>query len=96
MKMEDYTMTMISPESYADDIKDLPYEKLVDKRNELIEELHQIEKSGTSYDKMHDEGYTDVIYQMTNHYLVEVTKLLNEKYNQIVWSRDNYKRNELI
>ena len=89
-------MTMISPESYADDIKDLPYEKLVDKRNELIEELHQIEKSGTSNDKMHDEDYTDVIYQMTNHYLVEVTKLLNEKYNQIVWSRDNYKRNELI
>jgi uncharacterized protein with HEPN domain len=83
--MEDYTMTMMSPESYADDIKDLPYEKLVDIRNELIEELHKIEKSGTAYYKIHDEGYTDVIYQMTNHYLVEVTKLLNEKYNQIVW-----------
>ena len=79
-------MTMISPEQYADDIKDLSYEKLVGERHELIEALHRFENNYTSDYKPDIDNYSDVIYQMQNKYLVEVTKLLNEKYNEIVWS----------
>jgi len=81
-------MTMISPEQYADDIKDLSYEKLVSERNELIEALHRFENQYTPDAKPDVCDYSDVVYQMQNQYLVEITELLNEKYNKIVWSRE--------
>ena len=77
-------MTMISPEDYAQDIKNLSYEELVVARNNLITALHQFELEYNPNEIGERDNYTDVIYQMDNLYLVEVTKLLNGKYNKMV------------
>lgn len=81
-------MTMISPKQYSDNIKDLPYSKLIDERNILVEKLHKFEDKYVIGVIADNNSYDNVTYQMTNHYLVEVTKLLNEKFNQIVWSEE--------
>jgi len=79
---------MISPESYADTVKDRSYEELVRIRDRLIREIRRFEKKRTTEDWNIVCPSPDVVYQMNNDYLIEITRLLNEKFNLMVNGTD--------
>ena len=77
---------MMSPDAYAENIKDLTYGELVNERNRLIRSLQKFENNDiTDKEKLIDPS-PEVVYQCNNWYLIEVTKLLNDTYNLSLWS----------
>lgn len=86
-------MTMISPEVYLDNLRDLPYLELISERDRLIGFIRTYEKAekagpdndpDVSGDLNH--GFGQVKYQVYLEYLSALCQFMQEKYNQeYVW-----------
>ena len=74
---------MISPENYAEERQDQPFEKLVAERDALIKEIRLFEKH-------RDEMLRDIsidpspeaVYLMNLEYLAKLCALLSQKYRE--------------
>lgn len=76
---------MISPQTYADGIKDKSYEELIEEREKLIREIKHFEKHRKEL--MNNEKKMifpspDVEYQMNLEYLGSLCVLLSDKFNE--------------
>jgi len=80
---------MIDPDSYVDNIKDLSYPELVRERNRLLQKLHDFEDDKVTKDERKRNPSPEVVYQCNNLYLIEATKLLNDKFNENLWNETN-------
>ncbi len=71
---------LISPETYAEDIKGMSLAELITERNRLIEEIREIEEGIGDNDILIDYHHgIDTIYSHNHWYLVEVCRLIGEK-----------------
>ena len=71
---------LISPETYAEDIKGMSLAELITERNRLIEEIREIEEGMSDNDILIDYHHgIDTIYLNNHLYLVEVCRLIGEK-----------------
>lgn len=78
---------MIAPEFYIEELKAASYEELIAKRRELINMLYDFEQEyseGLSDQAMIISPSPEVMYQMHNKYLIEITNLIHKKFNKIV------------
>lgn len=81
---------MISPLSYIAEHENDTFEQLLQERDCLIAEIHELEKIVYSEDRS-DEAWSicpqpDVRYQMNLDYLSELCAFISKKYNrEIVW-----------
>ena len=73
---------MVNPQSYANKLKDLSYEELITRRNQLIDDLHKFETGNITDRERMKRPSPEVVYQHKNLYLIKVTKLLSEKFNK--------------
>lgn len=75
---------MICPESFIEDYREYSYAELIEVRNKLVIELIEYENSLKSgwFDNERVEPGPDVIYQMNQEYLIEVIRLMQEKYDE--------------
>lgn len=77
---------MMSPKTYANEHKNDSFEEIIEMRNDLVDELKDLEKIVFDKEKKDDEWSIcpgpDVQYQMTLEYLAEVCVMLGEKYNK--------------
>ena len=77
-------MSMISPETFAEEHADKTYEELIEVRNELIRDIKQFEKNpsneGTDF-IMICPG-PDVVYQMNYEYLSKICLLIVQKFQE--------------
>ena len=76
-------MSMISPETYAEQYKDMSYEELLPVRDELIQDIWKFEKS-------EDKGgdylpSPKTIYQVYLEYLGKLCELITDKYRDLQW-----------
>lgn len=81
---------MISPEVYMEQLKDAPYAKLIQERDQLIENIRKFEKAELAGDRSDPEWkYSpspEVRYQMHLEYLSALCRFMHDKYNQeYVW-----------
>ncbi len=79
-------MSMLSPNAFVDEYRDMPYEELLPIRDELIEEIRDFEKHGGG-----DTGICpspDVIYQVNLEYLAKLCELIAEKYRDKLWDQE--------
>lgn len=76
---------MMSPESFVRAYKDEPIEEIIKRRDELIDNIKNLEKIVFSKDRSSDEWNfhpgPDVQYQVNLEYLSQICILLSEKYN---------------
>ena len=76
---------MMSPEMYVELNKDEPIEEIIKIRDELIDNIKDLEKIVFSKDRNSDEWNfhpgPDVRYQVNLEYLSQICILLSEKYN---------------
>ena len=76
---------MMSPESFAIAYKDEPIEEIIKRRDELIDNIKDLEKIVFSKDRSSEEWSfhpgPDVSYQVNLEYLSKICILLSEKYN---------------
>ncbi len=76
---------MMSPESFVRAYKDEPIEEIIKIRDELIDNIKELEKIVFSKDRSSDEWNfhpgPDVRYQVNLEYLSQICILLSEKYN---------------
>jgi len=80
---------MIGPGSYANSIKDLSYEKLVNERNRILQVLQKFENDDLTDAERTRCPSPEVVYQCNNLYLIEVTKLLNDIFNENLWNEED-------
>lgn len=74
---------MISPETYAEELKNEPLERLIKERNNLLKEIIHFEKSRKkSSDAEVVCPSPETQYYWNMHYLVEVSKLIINKYDE--------------
>lgn len=73
-------MTMISPEMFAEEYENMSYEELLPVRDDLIEDIRSLEKSGENNNY---PGNTQ--YQVELGYLGKLCELIAEKYRFIFW-----------
>ena len=79
-------MSMISPEMYVEEYKDMTYEELLPVRDELIEAIRSFEKNGDS-----DNGYQPspkTIYQVHLEYLGKLCELIADKFRDMQWEEE--------
>jgi len=79
---------MISPRSYANNIRNLPYEELVNERNRISQVLNKFENDELTDAERARNPSPEVVYQCNNLYLIEVTKLLNDRFNESLWNEN--------
>lgn len=76
---------MMSPESFVRAYKDEPIEEIIKIRDELIDNIKNLEKIVFSKDRSSEEWNfhpgPDVRYQVNLEYLSQICILLSEKYN---------------
>lgn len=76
---------MMSPEMYVELYRDEPIEKIIKIRDELIDNIKDLEKIVFSKERSSDEWNfhpgPDVRYQVNLEYLSQICILLSEKYN---------------
>ena len=70
---------MISPDYYRNTIIDYDIDDLVKERNKLLREISRFERNEISEDEKCVSPSPLTIYQCNNEYLIEVTKLINER-----------------
>ncbi len=78
-------MSMISPETYISELKDKSYEELIKERNTLMRDIKYFEKHRKEL--THDENIVchptpETQYYWHLHYLVELIKLIIDKYEE--------------
>ncbi len=88
---------MISPDRYAEQLKDASYLELIAERDELISSIRNFENNEKAGIRNLDEWNVcptpDVRYQMYLDYLVEICSLMQGKYNQeYVWGKRTLKQ----
>ena len=71
---------MISPEAYVDNIKDKSYKNLLKERDKLIQNLKIFEKHYKNIDEPTTYPSFEIIYLYNLDYLIEIWKLVKEKY----------------
>ncbi|MDD4548075.1 MAG: hypothetical protein PHI05_04980 [Bacilli bacterium] len=73
---------MISPAIYKEQIEKLCLGELLKERNKIIRDIRRFEKTKDmdSFEIIMNPSPA-VVYQCNNDYLVEVTKVINEKFN---------------
>lgn len=76
---------MMSPEMYVELNRDEPIEEIIKIRDELIDNIKNLEKIVFSKDRSSEEWNfhpgPDVRYQVNLEYLSQICVLLSEKYN---------------
>lgn len=70
---------MISPDFYRSEIIDYELDELVKERNKLIKEINRFEKNKITEEERMISPSPLTVYQCNNEYLIEVTKLINER-----------------
>ena len=88
---------MISPESYAEQLKDASYLDLIAERDGLIRGIRHYEKNEKAGFRDPNEWgicpQPDVRYQMYLDYLAEVCSVMRKKYNhEYVWGNPTPKQ----
>ena len=76
-------MSMVSPDYYVDDYKDMSYEELLPIRGELIEDIKAFEKSDGLPSGMYPSPSTR--YQVHLEYLGKLCELIAEKFRDMEW-----------
>ena len=76
-------MTMISPEMFVEEYENMSYEELLPVRDELIEDIQGLEKSG---DNNNYPGNTQ--YQVELEYFGKLCELIAEKFRDKQWETD--------
>ncbi len=76
-------MTMISPEMFIEEYENMSYEELLPARDELIEDIRGLEKSGDN-----DNYPGNTKYQVELEYLGKLCELIAEKFNDKQWETD--------
>lgn len=76
-------MTMISPEMFIEEYENKSYEELLPVRDELIEGIRSLEKSGDS-----NTYPGNTRYQFELKYLGKLCELIAEKFNDKQWETD--------
>ena len=81
---------MISPEGFAEEVKDLSYPEMIRERDKLIRFLQDFEKKEMAGDRSDPEWNRSpsatVRYQMYFEYLAALCRLMHDKYNsEYVW-----------
>ena len=76
-------MSMISPETYADQYKDMSYEELLPIRDDLIRDIWNFEKSEDTGGSIQPSPKT--IYQVYLEYLGKLCELIADKYRDLQW-----------
>ncbi len=75
-------MTMISPEMFIEEYENMSYEELLSVRDELIEGIRSLEKSGDN------ENYPEnTRYQVELEYLGKLCELIAEKFRDMQWDK---------
>ena len=82
---------MISPSAYVMDLEKATFEEIIEKREELLEEIENLEKIVFDKEKKDSDWKIDpgpdVRYQVSLEYLAELCQLLSSKYNEeIAWA----------
>ena len=77
---------MISPKTFVDEYRNYSIEEIIEVRNDLINEIKDLEKIVFSKDR-NNEAWgicpgPDVQYQVNLEYLSQICILLSEKYNE--------------
>ena len=76
---------MISPGAFVEEYRDEPIEETIKRRDELIDNIKNLEKIVFSKDRSSDEWNfhpgPEVRYQVNLEYLSQICILLSEKYN---------------
>lgn len=78
---------MIAKEMYIADFRDYPYDELIKVRRGLLHDIAEFEHEftdGLSGDGVLTSPSPEVMYQMYNEYLIELTKLINKRFNALV------------
>lgn len=73
---------MISQEAYIDNIKDKSYKNLLKERDKLIRNLKTFEKHYKDIDEPATYPSSEIIYLCNLNYLIEICKLIKEKYQE--------------
>ena len=76
-------MSMVSPDYFVEEYKDMTYEELLPVRDELIEDIREFEKNGPGASGMHPSPST--IYQVNLEYLGKLCELIADKYQDLQW-----------
>ncbi|MCR4692074.1 MAG: hypothetical protein K5739_12080 [Lachnospiraceae bacterium] len=81
---------MISPQSYVEEFRHEPFDKLIAERGRLYKELKALEKEAFDSEKKSDAWLkspsVDVRYQMALEYMAALCEYISEKYRaEIVW-----------
>ncbi len=81
---------MISPQSYVEEFRHEPFDKLIAERERLYKEFKKLEKEAFDSDKKSDAWLmspsVDVRYQMYLEYMAALCEFISEKYRtEIVW-----------
>lgn len=81
---------LIDPMMYADELKDVSYEELIIKRDELIRSVMRFEQMEKAGDRSGPEWQNvpgpDVRYQANLEYLSAICSLMKERYNtEYIW-----------
>lgn len=72
---------MISPESFVESIKDLPFDKLIIKRDKLYREIRSFEKQkDKETEALVLDPSTEVVYQMNLEYLGKLFEFMSVRY----------------
>lgn len=80
---------MISPETYIDRLKDVTYEELIEKRDELLGFVTDFENQRIPDGKWAVDPSPEVAYQVYLQYLSALCMLMAEVYNRdFVWGRE--------
>ena len=78
-------MSMIAPETYVESLKDKSYQELLKERDSLIREIRYYEKHKEEFawqeECMSPAPSTQYYWHL--HYLVELMKLIIEKYDEL-------------
>ncbi len=88
---------MISPDRYAEQLKDASYLELIAERDELINSIRRFENNEKAGIRDPEEWHVSptpvVRYQMYLNYLAEICRMMQEKYNQeYVWGNRTLKQ----
>lgn len=80
---------MISPEYYQDTIKDYNLDELIKERESLLQEIRRFEGNEISLEERMISPFPEVIYQCNNEYLIQVIKLINQKFNLSLYDEED-------
>lgn len=76
-------MSMISPDYFIEEYKDMAYEELLPVRDELIDEIREFEKNVPDNGGISPSPST--MYQVRLEYLGKLCELIVDKYRDLQW-----------